>query len=95
MTQPLAPLNKGQRMSTKTAMAVFAMFTASLMATSANAHPTLKSGDPPAEGVAATAPTEIKLNFCEGVSPKFSSVELKDQAGTQMRCAKGRSRPRQ
>src|SRR5262245_66321524 len=51
------------------------------MATAANAHPTLKSAVPPAEGAAPSAPTEIKLNFSEGVVSKFSRVELKDQRG--------------
>jgi methionine-rich copper-binding protein CopC len=60
-----------------------ALFAASLLATSADAHPTLKSANPPAEGNAA-APTEIRLTFNEGLIVKFSSVELNDQAGKKI-----------
>ena len=67
----------------RTSMAVLALFAASLIATSANAHPTLKSANPPAEG-AASAPKELRLNFSEGVISKFSSVELKDQSGKKI-----------
>jgi methionine-rich copper-binding protein CopC len=71
-------------MSKKTSMAVLALFAASLMATSANAHPSLKSADPPAESAAVSAPIEIRLKFSEGVISKFSSVELKDQGGKRI-----------
>ena len=77
----------------RTSMAVLALFAASLIATSANAHPTLKSGSPPAEGAAATAPTEIKLNFSEGVILKFSSVEVKDQGGKKIATGKVATNP--
>jgi len=63
------------------------------MATAANAHPTLKSAVPPAEGAAASAPTEIKLNFSEGVVSKFSSVELKDQRGKSIATGKVATNP--
>jgi hypothetical protein len=78
---------------------VFGVFTAlalSLMATSAVAHPKLKSAAPapdmdanasPTErGVAAKdntggAPKEIRLLFSEAVIAKLSGIELKDDAG--------------
>lgn len=53
----------------------------SLVATSANAHPKLKSTSPAADVSSKVSPTEIKLNFSEGVIAKFSGVELKDEAG--------------
>jgi copper resistance protein C len=65
----------------RTSMAMLALLAASLISGSANAHPTLKFANPPAEGATASAPTEIRLNFSEGVISKFSSVELNDQAG--------------
>ena len=68
----------------RTAVTVAALFAATLMATSASAHPTLKSANPAAESVAVRAPTEIRLNFSEGVIAKFSSVEVKDQGGKQI-----------
>jgi methionine-rich copper-binding protein CopC len=79
----------------RTSMAVFVLFAMSLMmAPSANAHPTLKSASPPSEGVTVSAPTEIKLIFSEGVIPKFSSVELKDQGGEKIAIGKVAANPK-
>jgi methionine-rich copper-binding protein CopC len=50
-------------------------------ATSADAHPKLKSVSPAADVSSKVAPKEIKLNFSEGVIAKFSGLELKDEAG--------------
>ena len=74
-------------MLTKTSMALLAVLTMSLLATSVEAHPALKSATPPAESTAA-APTEIRLSFSEGVIVRLSSVELKDQAGTKITTGK-------
>jgi len=52
-----------------------------LMAASASAHPRLMSTSPAADLVSAESPTEIKLNFSEGVIAKFSGLELKDESG--------------
>jgi len=71
-----------------TSSAVIALFATCLIATSALAHPTLKSANPPVEGTATAPLTEIKLNFSEGVILKFSSVELLDQAGTKIATGK-------
>jgi methionine-rich copper-binding protein CopC len=81
-------------MSNRTSTAVFALLAASLMVSSANAHPTLKSANPPAEGATVREPTEIKLNFSEGVISKFSSVELKDQAGKKIATGKVATNPK-
>ena len=70
-------------MLTKTSMALLAVLAVSLLASSVEAHPTLKSATPPAESTAA-APTEIRLSFSEGVIVKLSSVELKDQTGKKI-----------
>jgi len=58
-----------------------------LIATSAHAHPTLKSASPPVDGTAA-APTEIRVSFSEAVTSKFSSVELQDQSGMKIATGK-------
>src|SRR4030088_2862944 len=60
------------------ALAVLAI---SLLATSAHAHPKLTSASPAADVSSKVSPTEIKLNFSEGVIAKFSGIELKDEAG--------------
>jgi methionine-rich copper-binding protein CopC len=87
-------LRRNQEMSNRTSIAVFALLAASLMASSASAHPTLKSANPPAEGTSVSQPTEIKLNFSEGVISKFSSVELKDQAGKKIATGKIATNPK-
>jgi copper resistance protein C len=68
-------------------VAAMALLAASVLAPSAEAHPTLKTASPPAEGTAA-APKEIKLSFSEGIIVKFSSVALKDQAGKKIATGK-------
>ena len=62
-------------------IAALAILTMGALATSANAHPKLKSVSPAADVSSKIAPKEIKLNFSEGVIAKFSGVVLKDQAG--------------
>jgi methionine-rich copper-binding protein CopC len=74
------------------AIAALALLAASLMATSASAHPTLKSANP-ADGAAVSAPTEITLNFSEGVISKFSKVELQDQGGKSIATGKIATNP--
>src|SRR6266849_6661979 len=53
----------------------------SLLATSANAHPKLTYASPAADVSSKVSPTEIKLNFSEGVIAKFSGVEIKNESG--------------
>src|SRR5260370_28390079 len=62
-------------------VATLAVLAISLLTTSANAHPKLISVSPAADVSSKVSPTEIKLNFSEGVIAKFSGLELKDQAG--------------
>jgi len=81
-------------MLTKTSTALSAVLAASLLATTAQAHPTLKSATPPAESMAA-APTEIRLSFSEGVIVKLSSVELKDQTGKKIAIGKLANDPKE
>src|SRR5260370_42254077 len=63
------------------AIGAIAVLAISLLATSANAHPKLTSASPAADVPSKVSPTEIKLNFSEGVIAKFSGLELKDEAG--------------
>src|SRR5258705_2747622 len=58
-----------------------AVLAISLLATSAHAYPNLTSASPAADVSSKVSPTEIKLNFSEGVIAKFSGLELKDEAG--------------
>jgi methionine-rich copper-binding protein CopC len=54
---------------------------ASLSGNVAFAHPVLQSAEPAAGSAATTAPKQIQITFNEAVIPKFSGLELKDQAG--------------
>ena len=63
---------------TKGSLAVLAV---SLLATSAYAHPKLTSATPAADVASKVSPTEIKLNFSEGVIAKFSGMEIKNESG--------------
>lgn len=48
---------------------------------SAAAHPKLQVSVPPQGGSVDVSPTELQLSFNEGVTPKFSQVDLKDAGG--------------
>jgi methionine-rich copper-binding protein CopC len=63
------------------AIAALAVLAIGAFATSADAHPKLKSVIPAADVSSKVSPKEIKLNFSEGVIAKFSGLELKDEAG--------------
>ena len=63
------------------AIGTLAVLAISLLATSANAHPKLNSVSPAADVSSKVSPTEIKLNFSEGVIAKFSGVEIKNESG--------------
>jgi methionine-rich copper-binding protein CopC len=64
-----------------TTIGTVAVLAISLLATSAYAHPKLKSASPAADVSSKVSPTEIKLNFSEGVIAKFSGVEIKNERG--------------
>src|SRR5258706_15414274 len=63
------------------AIAALAVLVVGALATSADAHPKLKSASPAADVSSKVSPKEIKLNFSEGVIAKFSGLELKNEAG--------------
>jgi methionine-rich copper-binding protein CopC len=63
------------------AIAALAVLAIGALATSADAHPKLKSVIPAADVSSKVSPREIKLNFSEGVIAKFSGLELKNEAG--------------
>src|SRR4030088_3161212 len=69
-------------MSRNTMTAVMlAVLAISLLATLANAHPKLNSASPAADVSSKVFPSEISLNFSEGVIAKFSGVEIKSESG--------------
>jgi methionine-rich copper-binding protein CopC len=62
-------------------ISTIALIVASLSANAAFAHAELQLAEPSAGSAATTSPKQIRLTFNEAVIPKFSGVELKDQAG--------------
>src|SRR3981081_1463846 len=56
----------------------------SLLTTLANAHPKLNSANPAADVAIKVSPSEIRLNFSEGVIAKFSGVEIKNETGKKI-----------
>ena len=64
-----------------TSIGTLAILAITLLATSANAHPKLKSSSPTADVSSKASPTEIKLSFSEGVIAKFSGLEIKNESG--------------
>jgi len=62
-------------------MTALALVAASLVGTAAYAHPTLTSSNPQANASTSNYPTEIRLNFSEGVVAKLSGIDLKDESG--------------
>jgi methionine-rich copper-binding protein CopC len=61
-----------------------AVLAISLLATLANAHPKLNSASPAADVSSKVSPSEIRLNFSEGVIAKFSGVEIKSESGKKI-----------
>jgi copper resistance protein C len=68
-------------MMRKAITGALAGLSASLLGTLAHAHTTLTSSNPQANASAPSSPSELRLNFSEGVIAKFSGVELKDESG--------------
>ncbi len=67
-------------MSKRGLIAALAALSALAMLPLAEAHPKLKSTVPGAN-TSTTPPRAIRLIFSEGLIPKFSGIELKDQSG--------------
>jgi methionine-rich copper-binding protein CopC len=65
---------------TKKTSSIIAFVAAALASGAALAHPEFQSAEPPA-GKASPAPKQIRILFNESVIPKFSGIEVKDQAG--------------
>ena len=48
------------------------------------AHAFLKSATPPVGSTLQAAPTNVVIDYTEGVEPKFSTVEVQDAAGVRV-----------
>ena len=62
---------------------VVALFLA-MINTAALAHAYLQTADPPVGGTLAAPPTEIRINFSEGVEPAFSGLTLATSDGASV-----------
>jgi hypothetical protein len=62
-----------------------AVFAAGLVLSSAAfAHAHLVSATPAVNSLVPTAPTEVAINYTEGVEPMFSTVEVQDSTGARV-----------
>ena len=59
----------------------------------ASAHAHLKAAVPAMDGTVATAPTELDLDFSEGVNPKFSGVKVRGPGGVAVPLGEARLGP--
>ena len=50
----------------------------------ASAHAFLKTASPAVGSMIKTAPTEVRIDFTEGVEPEFSNITVMDAHGTQV-----------
>ena len=68
----------------QTSLALLLVGSIGLTATGADAHPRLQMSNPAAGATLKMAPKEIRMNFSEGLVPRFSGLELKDSHGKLM-----------
>jgi methionine-rich copper-binding protein CopC len=50
----------------------------------ADAHALLRSASPPVGGTVRSAPGEVAITFSEGVEPRFSTIEVRDESGARV-----------
>ena len=48
------------------------------------AHAYLKTAVPPKNGTVRSAPTEVVIDYTEGVEPKYSTIEVQDSTGARV-----------
>ncbi len=60
---------------------IVAALVLAMAATAAFAHAQLQKAVPAVGGTVTASPTEIRLQFSEGVEPRFSSIALASEAG--------------
>ena len=48
------------------------------------AHAFVKTAVPPKNGTVRSLPTEVVIDFTEGVEPKYSTIEVLDSTGTRV-----------
>lgn len=48
------------------------------------AHAALKTAVPPKNGTVRSPPTEVIIEYTEGVEPKYSSIEVQDSTGARV-----------
>jgi methionine-rich copper-binding protein CopC len=48
------------------------------------AHAELKTAVPPKNGTVRSPPTEVIIDYSEGVEPKYSSIEVQDSTGARV-----------
>lgn len=67
-----------------TILATLATLCLSAAAPPAFAHARLRSAAPSVDSTVQAAPAEVAITYTEGVEPKFSTIEVSDEAGKRV-----------
>ena len=59
----------------------------------ASAHALLKTAVPPVGSTLQTAPTQITIEYSEGVEPRFSTIKVQDASGARVDTGPVRTAP--
>lgn len=59
-----------------------------LLASQASAHAFLKTASPAVGSTVAQPPSQVVIDFTEGVEPRFSTITVQNAQGTQMQTGK-------
>jgi len=59
-----------------------------LLAAQASAHAFLKTASPAVGGTVSQAPSQVMINFTEGVEPRFSTITVQNAQGTRVETGK-------
>jgi methionine-rich copper-binding protein CopC len=85
MRKPAYDVPFTRRNGARGAMVVLGALMASFLpARQAAAHAQMRRAAPPVGGVLSNPPTEVTLDFSEALEPRFSSIAVRDAAGTRM-----------
>lgn len=71
-------------MSRSLSLAIVASLALAMGSSTALAHALLKKATPAVGGTVSASPSEIRINFSEGVEPRFSGIALASEAGASV-----------
>jgi methionine-rich copper-binding protein CopC len=75
------------------ALLIAALAASAAMPSLASAHAFLKTATPPVGGTLQTAPTQVVIEYTEGVEPSLSTIEVQDPSGARVDTGPVRTAP--